>query len=114
MWIPPIPQADDVVADPRSPAGVFGDQTRHGVHPGLSVLELGEFGGADSSFRVCSEGRSVSLPVPVVLRRKVVGERGGDLDEAAPRGRRHLTGSVDDTAGPQIPVERHLDHHLTV
>jgi hypothetical protein len=58
--------------------------------------------------------RSVSLPAAIVLGWEVFGKRGGDLDEAAPRGGQQLRRAVDDTAGPQMPVERHLDHHLTV
>jgi len=65
--------------------------------------------------RWCGQaGRSVSLPAPIVLGRKILGERSGDLDEATPRGGQQLRRAVDDTAGPQMPVERHLDNRLTV
>src|SRR6478609_2986980 len=115
MWLPPIPQADGgVVARPARPGWRVrrsGAAWRPPGFPGLAVRRVRQW----AARTACAQaGRSVSLPAPIVVRRKVIGERGGDLDEAAPRSRRHLTGSVDNAAGPQMPVERHLDHHLTL
>jgi hypothetical protein len=114
MWLRPIPQADGVIARPRGLAGVFGDQTLHGGHlVSRGCQQSGEFG--TGQLTACAQaGRSVSLPAPIVLGWEVIGERGGDLEEATPRGGQQLRRAVDDTAGPQMPVERHLDHHLTV
>jgi hypothetical protein len=114
MWLRPIPQADGVIARPRALAGVLGDQTLHGGHlVSRGCQQSGEFG--TGNLTACAQaGRSVSLPAPIVLGWEVIGERGGDLEEATPRGGQQLRRVVDDTAGPQMPVERHLDHHLTV
>ena len=81
--------------------------------PGFSVLAVRQVRQREA--RWCGQaGRSVSLPAPIVLGRKILGERSGDLDEATPRGGQQLRRAVDDTAGPQMPVERHLDNRLTV
>ena len=42
----------------------------------------------------------VAFPAAVVAGGEVLGKRSGDLDETAPRGRRHLAGVIDHAAGP--------------
>src|SRR6476620_2286333 len=59
------------------------------------------------------ETSSPAVPRSVGGGREVLGERRGDLDEAPTCPLRHLGGHVDNPAGTQVRVERHLDDDLT-
>jgi hypothetical protein len=70
--------------------------------------------------RVYATGRRANLTIAETAQAAGVSNRcssrsvSGDLDETAPRGRRHLAGVVDHAAGPQVPAERHLDDRLAL
>jgi hypothetical protein len=100
--------------DPRALARVLVEKALHvGGELVSQDQQSGEFGGGQLT--ACAQaGQSVSHPAAIALGWKIVGKRGSDFDEAAPRGGQQIRRAVDDTAGPQMPVERHLDHHLTV
>ena len=86
------------------PSSRSGARSSSAMRPHRRCLNTG-CAGVDAAARISAKSLveslvgSAAFAARVIAGREVVGQCGGDLDEAAPCCRRHVAGAVDDTAG---------------